>query len=55
MKAMKCPFCGEEDRIYLKGEVAAGSNYMTEELECCECGTTWQNTYTLTKQEVVKP
>lgn len=55
MKAMRCPKCGEKANCWLKGEVSAGDDYMIEELECGNCDATWQNTYTLTKQEVVKP
>lgn len=54
MIAMQCPLCGESHETWLKGEVYAGDNFMVEEVECLYCHAVWQNTYALTKQEVIK-
>jgi len=51
MKSTVCPNCGKEN-WWLKGEIGSTPTSMTERMECLECGSMWENTYTLTKKEL---
>lgn len=44
-KLKECPHCSGEDHEYLEYEFDRETNTLLQIVECCDCGTQWNEVY----------